>query len=802
MIVSLKWLRNYVDVPVSVDELAHRLTMAGLEVEGVRPVNPVLEYVLTVRVEEVLPHPNAGRLRLCSASDGRRSYRVVCGAPNVASGQIAPLALPGAQFPNGVTLQETSIRGELSQGMLCSQKELGLGEDGSGIWVLPQDTPVGVPLFQALHLDDVVLDVGITPNRGDCLSILGIGREVAALCGVTLKRPSTAVEESGPPVESLASVAIEDAEGCPRYTARVVRGVTIGPSPAWLRELLEAVGLRSINNIVDVTNYILMEMGQPLHAFDYDRLRGRRIEVRRASEGERFTTLDGVERTLFADSLLICDGGGPVALAGIMGGQNSEISGETRNVLIESAYFQPQCIRRTSKRLGLRSESSYRFERGVDPDGVVAAVDRAAQLMKEVGGGEIAFGRIDVYPNPVAAPEIFLRVDKANRFLGTGLTAADMADVLRSLDMEVTDLDGNRLRVLPPLRRSDITREVDLMEEVVRLVGYDRVPVTYPRILLSAVGPDPHLRARGKAKEFLTGAGFHEVLTYSFIPQESLAKLRLAPEDTRIRPILLRNPLSEEQAAMRTTLLPGLLLAAARNLGYSNDDFRIFELSKVFLPRAGESLPAEPHHLTGIMTGLRTPQLLYGGTDELAFEDVKGVVESLLDLFFLGEQRRYAAESLPPWLHPFRSATVWSGERMIGALGRLHPDVEVAFDLKRAVLAFELDFDALFDARGARPFFRSLPRFPSVARDMALVVSEALAVEEVSAFVRDLKEPLLEAMDIFDIYRNPQLGGGRKSVGYRLVYRSAERSLRDEEINEIHGRLVDKVLARFGATLR
>ena len=801
MIVSLKWLRDYVDVSLSVKELVHRLTMVGLEVDAVRQRHPLLQNVITVRVERVKAHPRADRLHLCEVSDGSRSYQVVCGAPNVREGIVAPLALPGAELASGLTLRESQIRGELSQGMLCSQKELGLGEDESGIWLLPPETSVGVSIDKALGLEDVILEVSITPNRGDCLSILGIAREVAAICGVPLRYPAVSVEEGGPPIETLSSVTVNDPVGCPRYAARIIRGVTIGPSPAWLREKLEAVGLRSINNIVDVTNFILMEMGQPLHAFDFDKLRENRIVVRRARGGERFTTLDGVERTLFDDTLLICDGRGPVAIAGIMGGLESEITQDTRRVLIESAYFQPLSIRRTGKKIALRSESSYRFERGIDPEGVTRALDRAAQLMVQVGGGEIAGGRIDVYPAPYEPIRLELRLDRTNRFLGTELASAEMAGVLRSIEMQVEDLDPNRLLVVTPSFRPDVTREVDLAEEVVRLVGYDRVPVTSPQAAASAAPLDPHLRCRLEVKSFLEGSGFFEIITYSFISLESLCKLRLPPEDPRLDPVRVMNPLSEEQAVMRTSLLPGLLNTARYNSDRRNEDIRIFELSKVFLPRKGDVLPVEPHHLVGLMSGKRFPHLLYGGEEEVDFTDVKGAVESVVDLFFL-HGIKYAAEDLPLYLDSRQAASVYVGRERLGALGLIHPEVREAFDLKKPAFIFELDFDKLYSLMGARPIFRSLPKFPAVARDMALIVDADLPVQGPLDFIGNLKEPLLEHLEIFDIYQNPQLGEGKKSVGYRLVYRAPDRNLTDEDVNDLHTQLVSKVTEAFHATLR
>ena len=801
MIVSLKWLQNYVDVPLTIEELVDRLTMVGLEVEGVHKQNHELQRVVTVRMETIEAHPQADRLQLCKVSDDRKTYRIVCGAPNLQIGSVVPLALPGAKLANGMILQESQIRGELSQGMLCSAKELGVGEDASGIWLLPPDTPVGISLSEFLGKDDVVLEIGVTPNRGDCLSVIGIAREVSAICRSPLRYPEIALHETGPDIAELSSVTIDDPVGCPRYAARLVQGVKVGPSPAWLREKLEAVGLRSINNIVDVTNFIMMELGQPLHAFDFDLLAEHRIVVRRARQGERFTTLDEIERVLFDDTLLICDGKGPVALAGIMGGLDSEIKPETTKVLIESAHFQPLCIRRSSKKLGLRSESSFRFERGVDPEGLIRALDRAAQLMAEVGGGAIAEGRLDVYPNFIEPPVLTLRVDRTNRFLGTQLDASEMADVLRRIEMQVTEIDSNKLQVVPPPFRPDITREVDLAEEVVRLVGYNKVPVTAPLAAVKAAPFDPHLRARQEVKHFLQGAGFFEVLNYSFISYDSLLKLKLPTEDGRLDAIRLMNPLSEEQSVMRTSLIPGLLQTARYNFDHGNEDLRLFELSKVFLADPGKNLPEERHQLAGAMAGRRIPDLLHGGKDEVDYTDIKGIAESFLNIFYL-ENISFRTDDLPPYLDPSMAASIYCHGQPIGFLGRINPEIREAFDLKQFVYVFEFDFDRVFDLKLPQPLFRPLPKFPSVVRDMAIIVDEDLTVQEALDFIQGQNEPLLERVEVFDIFKSEQLGEGKRSIGYRLVYRAVDRNLTDEEVNVIHHKLAEKVLAKFHATLR
>ncbi len=799
MLISLKWLSDYVECPLTPQRIADGLTMAGLEVESLSLRYPRLENIMTARIEAVEPHPNAERLHICvvTGPDGLR--RIVCGAPNAHPGVIAPLALPGAELPSG-TVREIKVRGELSKGMLCSEKELGLGEDHSGVWILPADTPIGVPLDEALGLRDVMMEVGITPNRGDCLSMVGIAREVAAICKTSVKYPSISVDETGPAVDGLTSVTVEDPEGCPRYTARVVLGVKTGPSPEWLKDRLEALGVRSINNIVDVTNYVMMELGQPLHAFDFNRLFQRRIVVRKAEPGERFTTLDGVERELPEGAVLICDGAGPVAIGGIMGGLNSEIEPDTRDVLIESAYFEPLSIRRTGRRLGLNTESSYRFERGTDPDGVLRALDRAAKLMMEVGGGAIAAGRIDIYPNPIRAREIVLRADRANRFLGTRLRTREMKELLGLIEMRADELDSDRLRVIAPSFRGDITREVDLCEELARISGYDGIPVTSPAAVVEAAAFDPHQRARGEARNLLAGAGFFEVINYSFISFESIERLRYSEGDPELAPIRLKNPLSDEQAVMRTTLLPGLLQNARHNFDRRSENLRIFELSKIFLP-AKEGLQAEePHHLAGAMAGKRVPQVLYGDAD-VDYTDVKGVVEALCS-FLRIDDLGFRAQFLPPWLDPCASASVFAEGERVGELGRVHSEVLEAYDLKRPVFAFMLDFDRLFALTGAVPVYRALPKFPPVPRDIALIADDKMPVEEPLDFIRSLNEPLLKNVEIFDIFRSDQIGTGKKSIGYRLTYRAEDRSLTDEEVNALHAVLLKKVTARFDISLR
>ncbi len=792
------------DIDASPEDVAERLTMAGLEVEGVEDRYPHLKGVVAVKITSVEKHPKADRLYICTCHDGKREYRIVCGAPNTVEGIVVPLVLPGTVLPNGNEIGEAVIRGEKSQGMLTSQKELELGEDASGLWVLPDDTPLGVPLDKALGIEDTILEVAITPNRGDCLSIIGIAREVSALYKVPLRYPEIRLVENGPSVEEVARVDIEDTEKCPRYTARVLFDVTIGPSPEWLRDRLESAGIRSINNVVDVTNYVMLEMGQPLHAFDYDLLRDHRIVVRCAKEGDKFTTLDGQERTLFSDTLLICDGAGPVAIGGIMGGENSEITDETKHVLIESAWFNPSAIRRTSKKLHLSTESSYRFERAIDPEGVIVALDRAAQLMQETAGGRLAKGAIDVYPKPYERPILNLRLSRTNRYLGTKFSREDIIDSLRRLEMDVEVLDEDNLRVVPPSFRQDITREVDLTEEVARILGYENIPTAHPRTVILSPEPNLHLRFREELKDLLKGVGCREIVTYSFISHSSLKKLGLGESDIRLQPIKLLNPLSEEQAVMRTSLVPGLLNTIRYNLDRDNENIRIFELSKVFIPKKepgeGDPLPDEKFNLVVGLVGRRYPGELY---DQGAFDytDIKGIAEVVLDFFRISSVK-YLSSKVEPFMDPVESAAIIVEGRTVGTIGKLNPLVAERFDIEEPVWLLELDFDALFELKGPDLKFVPLPRFPFVARDLAIVVDEGFPVQDVVDFLKSLDNPILERIEIFDVFRSDQLGKGKKSVGYRLIYRDRNRSLTDEEVNKIHNDMAKKVVDRFNVKLR
>jgi phenylalanyl-tRNA synthetase beta chain len=667
--------------------------------------------------------------------------------------------------------------------------------------VLDSNLHLGTPLAEALELDDLIYYVGITPNRADCLSVVGIAREVAALFGRKWFPPTISLKETGPPVESLSSVTIEDPDLCPRYAARIVQNIRIKPSPLWLRQRLEAQGLRAINNIVDVTNYVMMELGQPLHAFDYHRLDGNRIVVRRAQPNETFVTLDGQKHRLGRDMLLICDASRGVALAGIMGGLNSEITPETNTVLIESAYFQPTGTRRTAKALGLSTESSYRFERGVDPEGVITALDRAAHLMVELSKGELASGLLDVYPIPLKLEPVKLRVSKTNRFLGTDLSREEISKLLKSIELKVRSSGKDLLVVDPPSFRADLTREVDLMEEVARLAGYDLIPSASPVARLASAKRAEDQVIRHYAKETLASLGFCEIVSYSFINPRAIELLRLKDDDRRRQLLPLRNPLSEDQSVMRTSLVPNMLETAARNQRQNNFNLRLVELSKVFFPGEGEELPEERFNLCGLLSGLRRPQGWNETSQTVDFFDAKGAVEALL--MNLGiRDLRWSEKGPAPYLNPEAAARIYAADVYLGDLGELDPGVLESFDLKGPVYLFDLDFDLLMEKTVSVKKFQPLPRFPAINRDLAIVVSDSVAAQDLLDYLEEHRPQYAESITLFDQYRGAQVARGRKSLAFRIIYRSEERSLTDLEVNEIHTDLSQKVVHAFEAQLR
>jgi phenylalanyl-tRNA synthetase beta chain len=803
MKVSLSWLRDYVTIDVDIVKLAEALTMAGLEVESLVDRYAYLDRVVVGRIVEIAPEPYAETLSLCRVDAGNGIRPVVCGATNIKEGDLVPLALPGAQLPSGQTIEAGRIRGHASEGMLCSEAELALGMDSSGILLLPETAKPGLGVAVVLGLSDTIIEFDLTPNRSDCLSVIGIAREVSAILKVPLRYPEVKLPPGETLIEELSSVTIEAPDYCPRYAARVVTGLNVGPSPFWLQDRLHSVGLRAINNVVDVTNFVLMEMGQPLHAFDFDRLAEHRIVVKTAQEGQSFTTLDGAERTLGSDMLMICDGKRPVALAGIMGGLESEIEDETTRVLIESAYFNPITTRRTAKRLGLNTESSHRFERGVDPVGVRTALDRAAQLIVELAGGKLAEGIIDVYPRPMQEGVIELSVKRTNRLLGTRLSQNEVGAYLKSVELDVEPLDEDRLRVVPPTFRVDITRPEDLMEEVARLRGYDRIPTTHPVSHVVAGKPDKKLRVRDRVWQLLAGCGFSEIVTYSFIRRDACDQLLLHDQDPRRPMVSILNPLTEDQAVMRSSLLPGLLATMYINSKQRKEDLRIFELGKVFLYTAPDQLPEEIEMISGLWTGAREERTWHFEESEVDFYDIKGVVEALCaGLNMTGVRFASLTGTDFPYLRPGHAAQIQAGNERLGALGELSGEVLRNFGLKQAAYCFDLNLDRIVDYVSEEKHAKTLARFPATERDMALILSNRVEAGALLDFIEAMGQVLVERVEIFDVYTGSPIPEGKKSIALRFTYRSSERSLTDDEVNTIHDTVTRKVLKEFSAQLR
>jgi phenylalanyl-tRNA synthetase beta chain len=797
MKVTLNWLKNYVDFDLDRDELSHRLTMAGLEVDAMDLLGEGLDSVIVARLADVQPHPDADRLTVCTVETGSVTHQVVCGATNHKAGDLVALAQVGTVLPGDFKIKKSKIRGQVSMGMLCSLTELGLAEEADGIMILPSDLKLGEPVFSALELKDVLYEIGLTPNRPDCLSVVGVAREVAAMAGTQLNLPVPVVQEGKTSASAKSSVTIQDADLCPRYAARLIEGVKIGPSPDWLVRRLESIGMRSINNVVDVTNFVMMELGHPLHAFDFNVLREERIVVRRAQDGDQFTTLDGQVRTLMSSDLVICDGVGPVALAGVMGGENSEVRDETANVLLESAYFEPTAIRRTSKRLGLHTESSHRFERGADVDMVPLALNRAAALIAELAGGVVAKEILDEYPAEIEKRSIMVTAMRASRVLGIDVDANEIHNCLTSIgfacEMQLDRRDG-AVQVVVPNFRPDIEREIDLIEEIARLVGYDSIPVTMPTSLLDCQKLPAHLSHERQLRDLMIGNGFSEVINYSFVSNDLFDRLQLPEDDARRQVVQVLNPLTEEQGVMRTTLVPDLLSTAARNLSYRSNDLELFELRPVFHPVDGEDLPLEKLRLVALLSG-RRESLGWSQSDApVDFYDMKGCVEAILEEMRVPAVRWDAAVS-DTFYHPGKSCSVYVDEQLLGTIGEVHPALLDTFDINQPLYLCDIDAEVLFENAGDFPGFKSLSRFPDVERDSAFLVDIDVSAQQVSDAISKVKLKDLEDIVLFDVYTGKGIPDGKKSLAIRARYRSQERTLTDELIQNLHGKLI-KVLQK------
>jgi phenylalanyl-tRNA synthetase beta chain len=811
MKVTLNWLKQYVDFDWSPEELTERLTMLGLEVEGVTKVGGELAGVVVAQVITRDKHPNADKLSVCRVNDGTGERQIVCGAQNFQAGDKVPLILPGASLPmkpgdkEPFTIKVGKIRNVESHGMMCSHEELGIDPEAighkkeDGLLILKSDAKVGQPFAEYLGRsgNDVVYDLEITPNRPDWNSVIGIAREIAALTGHPLKLPVIQfLNTSSEPISGVVKVRIEDAELCPRYTARLVRGVKVGPSPDWLRSTLEKVGIRSINNVVDVTNYVMLEVGQPLQAFDYHLIARKdatsvpTIVVRHATSEEKFITLDNQERKLTSDMLLIADETKGIALAGVMGGQNTEINERTEDVLIESAYFNPTNIRRTSKALGLRSESSYRFERGADVGICDWASRRAAQLICDLAGGELLAHYEDTNPHPASGKTITLRPEKVSQLLGIELSADVITRHLTSLGLTATA----PMTFAMPTFRVDLKREVDLIEEIARLHGVDKIPSTPPRGAIGANAFDATYDQISEARRLLAGLGLNEAQGQTLIAND---KCKVAADQL----VRLANPLSSDMDVLRPSLVPGLLDSLRHNLTRKNYDVALFEIGRVFNQVNGQ--PKENRNVAIAITGQRAPGFWSGDDRDAKFDisDLKGLVEEFLEQFGVRGvtyTRRTEATALL-----IESASIALGGKLaLGEIGQLSPLLARKYDLRDAVFVAELNLDQLLARRNAAKSFKALPQFPSSRRDVAMLVPEATTHDTVLGAVRQAKPQNLETVELFDVFRGKNIPAGQKSVAYAFTYRGTEKTLTDAEVNAAH----EKVLAQFktalSATLR
>ncbi len=815
MRVSLKWLSEYVDVPSDVKAFCDRLDLTGTGVEGVEKTGEAFDGVVVGAVLTCEPHPDSDHMHVVTVDVGAgEPVQIVCGAPNIAAGIKVPVACVGAVLPGDLKIKKSKLRGVVSCGMCCSQRELGMGSDHAGIWVLPEDAPAGQPIAEYLGMGDTVLDLEITPNRPDCLSMTGMAREVGAMYQQAVAYPLEAMAAklpavtAGAPVADAVTVEVADPARCARYTARVIDNVKVGPSPDWLAERVTAAGARSINNVVDVTNYILFLFGQPLHAFDFDRLAGddgvARVVVRPAGDGEHLTTLDGAERVLSSDMTVIATPERAVALAGVMGGQDTEVEEGTTTVLLEAATFERGRTSRTSRNLGLISESSMRYERGVDDNPIDVISQAAAALLAEVSGGTVRPGVVDVYAERTLPRELALRIPRFCAMMGADIPAPFVADILERLGCAVaaTD-DADVLAVTAPTFRPDLEREIDLYEEVLRLWGMDRIPSTLPGSPQRVGTRTEAERAMDTVNETLRAAGLNETMTYSFAEPADLERLRL-PAEGLGEPVELLNPLNADQSVMRQSIVPGLLRSVAYNLARGVADVQLYEVGTVFSAAEGRKKPKERRRIAGALAGAMGDAAWNRARVPFDFFDGKGVLESLARELALPKVRfRALSADEAPHLQPGRAAEMMADGAVIGWVGELHPLAARAFDIEVPVTVFELDAGALVKAaRPARPYV-DVPVFPAVAVDVALVVDEGVTHERLVQCMTSAGGKLLEDVRLFDVYRDEErVGAGKKSMAYSLTYRAPDRTLTGEEVERAHGRLLTKVEKATGAEVR
>ena len=798
MLISLNWLKQYIDLDgIEISELENALTMIGQEVEKIDVKGENLEKVVTAKIVEKEMHPDSDHLTICKVDNGKEILQIVCGASNHKAGDKVVLAQIGARLAEDFVIKKGKIRGVESSGMLCSEEELGLGSDSSGIMILPEDAPIGMPLKEYLGVNDVVFELEITPNRPDCLSHIGIARELGAYYNKEVNYPSTEINsETGEKTEDNIKVEIENSDLSKRYVARIIKNVTVKESPAWLKERVESIGIRSINNIVDASNFVMMEMNQPNHIFDFDKISGGKISVRSARENEKLVTLDEEERDLATDDIVISDAEKVVALGGVMGGQNSQITENTKNILLEVAHFNPINIRRTSRRLALISDSSYRFERRVDRSNAINVINRLANLIQEVAGGEILAGAVDIYPEPYNRRVATLSFEKLHRFVGKVIPKEEVIRILTKLEVEVQD-NGDSLTLTAPTYRDDLENEQDYFEEVIRMYGFDNIENILPRLDINPKATMDTTKLYDKVKVIASQAGLKEVINYSFVPRDAMDKIKFTkvPKENLID---LPRPITEDFATLRPTLIYSLLKNAKDNMNKNVSNIRFFEVSRTF--EKGEELASEETKLAFILAGENDKTLWNAKPVPYDFYDLKGIVQEIFTK--LGFKNYQIKRSTATELHPGRSADVFVGRELIGSFGEIHPDVLENFDLnKKAVLVAEFNIDLIKKYIGRKTVYEPLVKYPKVPRDFAFVVKESVLVGDILKAIEKVDKKV-EKVELFDIYRGVGVLPGMKSVAISVTLRDKNKTLEEKEIVEISNKIVNKVKKDFDGILR
>lgn len=794
MKVAMSWFNEFTDISdIDPKTYADALTMSGTMVEGVEQLGAELQNVVTGKIIDIKKHENADALQVCMLDTGNgEPLQIVTGATNVKVGQIVPVALHGSKLAGGVTIKRGKLRGVVSNGMLCSHDELGLTTDDLGyepeygILILKPDTPIGIDIKEVFGLNENVIEFEITSNRPDCQSVIGLARETAVTFDrpFTLKKPKA--DGNSENVNDFAKVTVKDSEYCPRYCARMVKNVKIGPSPAWMVKRLQASGIRSINNIVDITNYLLLEYGQPMHAFDLRDISGSHIIVRRANDGEMITTLDEQEHKLDSSMLVIADEQRAVAVAGVMGALNSEVKDDTTTVLFESANFDGASVRVTAKKLGMRTEASAKYEKGLDPNMTLDAVNRACELVEMLGAGEVVGGVIDIHGDLPKKRELKLRVDKINEFLGADISKEFMVDTLRKLDFEV---DTDTMTIKAPTYRADVEAEADIAEEIVRIYGYNKIESTLMSGNITSGGKNARQSFSDSVKRILTAQGMYEILTYSFTNPNIFDRLRIAADSPLRNVVTITNPLGEENSIMRTTTISSMLEIMEKNYKQRNTGASLFEIGKVYIPEEGKQLPNEREVVTLGM---------YGKVD---FYTIKGMVEGILDASGI-ESYKFAPQKENPTYHPGRCADVFINGKLAGRVGQVHPAVASNYNMDAECYVAELDFERLFAAANHKQTYKKLPKYPSVSRDIAILVDDSVLSGDIVETIKRAGGKLLDHVEFFDAYKGAQIPQGKKSMAYSAVLRADDRTLTDEEVTKVMDKILKSLKNNLGAELR